>query len=167
MDLFEELEAASFAEEPGTVAEEVGSTADDAGVAEEAGSTADDAGVAEEAGSTADDAGVAEDAGATADDAGVAEDAGATAEELFGTGCVPLEDSTGEFWEEDDVWIVFFADEERDSITELLMASWLSGISIVDELEFVSGIELSLLSEPSDGSSKFPLEGESSEHALM
>lgn len=85
--------------------------------AEEAGSAAEEVGsVAEETGSTAEDAGsTAEDAGSVAEEVGsAADETGFAAEELAGTGCVA---------------------EESASRTELLIASWLSGISATDELD--------------------------------
>ena len=123
----EEL-AASFAEEFCNVADDVGASADDAGsVAEDAGATADEAGSA------------AEDAGATADEAGsAAEDAGAVADDEVSTG----------------VLIDFSEADESASTASLLRLSWLSGISIADELDvFCGSVELSLLLGPSVGTS--------------
>ena len=96
--------------------------------------------VADDVGASADDAGsVAEDAGATADEAGsAAEDAGAVADDEVSTG----------------VLIDFSEADESASTASLLRLSWLSGISIADELDvFCGSVELSLLLGPSVGTS--------------
>ena len=96
--------------------------------------------VADDVGASADDAGsAAEDAGATADEAGsAAEDAGAVADDEVSTG----------------VLIDFSEADESASTASLLMLSWLSGISIADELDvFCGSVELSLLLGPSVGTS--------------
>ena len=96
--------------------------------------------VADDVGASADDAGsAAEDAGATADEAGsAAEDAGAVADDEVSTG----------------VLIDFSEADESASTASLLRLSWLSGISIADELDvFCGSVELSLLLGPSVGTS--------------
>ena len=82
---------------------------------------------------------VADDVGASADDAGsVAEDAGAVADDEVSTG----------------VLIDFSEADESASTASLLRLSWLSGISIADELDvFCGSVELSLLLGPSVGTS--------------
>ena len=96
--------------------------------------------VADDVGASEDEAGsVAEDAGATADEAGsAAEDAGAVADDEVSTG----------------VLIDFSEADESASTASLLRLSWLSGISIADELDvFCGSVELSLLLGPSVGTS--------------
>ena len=96
--------------------------------------------VADDVGASADDAGsVAEDAGVRADEAGsAAEDAGAVADDEVSTG----------------VLIDFSEADESASTASLLRLSWLSGISIADELDvFCGSVELSLLLGPSVGTS--------------
>ena len=82
---------------------------------------------------------VADDVGASADDAGsAAEDAGAVADDEVSTG----------------VLIDFSEADESASTASLLRLSWLSGISIADELDvFCGSVELSLLLGPSVGTS--------------
>ena len=82
---------------------------------------------------------VADDVGTSADDAGsAAEDAGAVADDEVSTG----------------VLIDFSEADESASTASLLRLSWLSGISIADELDvFCGSVELSLLLGPSVGTS--------------